>query len=130
MDAIRLAGLTPTRAGYDIAPHLPFAHFSLRLPRIGIASEASAMRGYVTPESDGSFVMTVHLPAGIAGARATTWADGVVVAHRSGASLVRFSVTGHHGVPADWAVTWSKAARARRTHHARPHRRTHRRTRP
>jgi Glycosyl hydrolase 36 superfamily, catalytic domain/Glycosyltransferase family 36 len=114
MDAIRLAGLTPTGAGYDIAPHLPFAHFSLRLPRIGIASEASAMRGYVTPESDGPFVMTVHLPAGIAGASATTWADGVVVAHRSGGSLVRFGVTGHRGVPADWAVTWSAPARTRR----------------
>jgi hypothetical protein len=32
MDAIRLAGITPTEAGYRIAPHLPFVRFSLRLP--------------------------------------------------------------------------------------------------
>jgi hypothetical protein len=38
MGAIRLAGITPTEAGYTIAPHLRFRHFSLRLPQIGISA--------------------------------------------------------------------------------------------
>ena len=38
MDAIRLAGITPTRRGYRIAPHLPFGRFSLRLPQVGVAA--------------------------------------------------------------------------------------------
>ena len=62
MNAIRLAGLTPTRDGYDIAPHLPFAHFKLRFPQIGIASETRRMRGYVTPLQDGSVQLDVHPP--------------------------------------------------------------------
>ena len=47
MDAIRLAGITPTAAGYRIAPHLPFETFSLRLPRIGVAASPGMLRGYV-----------------------------------------------------------------------------------
>jgi hypothetical protein len=114
MDAIRLAGMTPTMAGYDIAPHLPFSHFSLRLPRIGIASEAGRMRGYMTPEGDGPFQLTIHLPAGVSGARATTWADGHVVAHRTQGSVVRFDVPARRGTAADWAVTWVAGKRPAR----------------
>ena len=113
MDAIRLAGLTPTKAGYDIAPHFPFSHFSLRLPRIGIASETGRMRGYVTPEGGGPLELTVHLPAGTSGAAARTWADGRVVAHRSAGSVVRFKLAARPGAATDWAVTWAAPARRR-----------------
>jgi hypothetical protein len=112
MDAIRLAGLTPTKFGYEIAPHFPFARFSLRLPRIGIASGATGMRGYVTTESNDAFELTVHLPAGVAVANVTTWADGAVVGHRGAGSLVRFKLAGHHGNATDWAVTWTVSRHA------------------
>jgi len=64
MDAVRLAGVTPTEQGYTIDPHYPFDHFSLRLPQVGVASEANRMRGYVTPQRDGALQMDVKLPAG------------------------------------------------------------------
>jgi hypothetical protein len=107
MDAIRLAGITPTQAGYDIAPHLPMTQFSLRLPRIGIASEETDMRGYVTPEGAGPIQLSVHLPAGVSGASATTWADGAAVPHRTLGSVVVFDITGRSAIAADWAVTWA-----------------------
>ena len=42
MDAIRLAGITPTSAG---VPHLPFETFSPRLPQIGVAASSGVLRG-------------------------------------------------------------------------------------
>src|SRR5439155_7380741 len=48
-DAIKLAGIEPTAAGYTIAPHLPFTRFSLRFPNVGVAYEAGRARGYLTP---------------------------------------------------------------------------------
>jgi Glycosyl hydrolase 36 superfamily, catalytic domain/Glycosyltransferase family 36 len=102
MDAIRLAGITPTRAGFDIAPHLPFGRFSLRLPQIGIASEKRRLRGYLTPLRAGSLELSVSLTA----RKLVTWANGKRVPHRIAGGKVRFRVAGRAGKRADWAVTW------------------------
>jgi hypothetical protein len=127
MDAIRMAGVTPTEAGYRIAPALPFRPFSLRLPQIGVASEPGRLRGYVRPEASGAFDLDVALPAGVTPGDATTWVDGTVVAHRtSGAGGVVFAANGRAGAASDWAVTWGAtrvcASRRRFTIHLRgPH---------
>jgi hypothetical protein len=108
MNAIRLAGLTPTRRGYDIAPHLPFARFSLRLSQIGIASEKRRLRGYVTPLHGGSVQMKVHPPANADAASLVTWANGRRVKHSFEGTAVRFRVPGTAGRRSDWAITWQR----------------------
>jgi hypothetical protein len=104
MDALRLAGVTPTRDGYRIDPHLPMARFSVRMPRAGVAAEPGLLRGYVTPEADGPVQLRVKLPAG---ARSlTAWVDGQRVASsvEGGFAVLQLSVVA--GGPSDWAVTW------------------------
>jgi len=107
MDAIRLAGLTPTRDGYTIAPHLPFPYFSLRMPRIGIAAEQGRLRGYLRPEGSGPVRLTVQLPFGVSATRATAWIDGRRVRVARGVTTVSFSARGVRGRALDWAVTWA-----------------------
>ena len=106
MDAIRLAGITPTESGYRIAPHFPFARFSVRLPQLGVASEPSRMRGYLTPQQSGRVRLDVKLPAGVNPNTVTTWANGQVVPHTVAGGFVSFSLTATANQPADWAVTW------------------------
>jgi hypothetical protein len=108
MDAIRLAGLTPTREGYDIAPHFPFDRFTLRLPRMGVAVKPGSIRGYVTPERSGSFQVAVHVPGDATGPF-QAWVNGHKVASTVGANVVRFTVPASAGAAADWAVTWAAA---------------------
>jgi hypothetical protein len=109
MDALRLAGLTPTRDGYDIAPHLPMTTFSLRLPRAGIAAAPGLLRGYITPEVGGTIELAVHLPAGVHVDQIVTWSAGRAVRHTASAGIVRFHVRTSAGAPADWAVTWTSS---------------------
>jgi hypothetical protein len=101
MDAIRLAGITPTQGGLDIAPHLPFRRFSLRMPQVGIASEKGRMRGYLRRVARGPLTLTVHVPAGVALRRVRTWSGAKRVRHTVSGRVVRFTITG-----TDWAVTW------------------------
>jgi hypothetical protein len=107
-DAIKLAGIEPTAAGYTIAPHLPFKRFSLRLPNVGVAYEARRARGYVTPQQNGSMQLGVKLPPDADPRRLATWANGRRVAHSLSPGSVHFSLAGATGAPADWAVTWGR----------------------
>jgi len=109
MDAIRLAGVTPTRTGYRIAPRYPFDRFSLRLPHVGVASEANRMRGYVTPQRSGTLQMQVEVPVVTTGTL-TTWADGKAVPHTLNGNVVAFSLPASAGEAADWAITWGAAS--------------------
>lgn len=106
MNAIRLAGITPTRAGYRIAPHFPFARFSLRLATIGIARDGQRLRGYVRVQETESIELRVRMPPGVAGASLATHANGRVVAHRIAGRFVVFRVRARAGAAADWAITW------------------------
>jgi hypothetical protein len=112
MDAIRLAGITPTGAGYRIAPHLPFDAFSLRLPRIGVAAGPGVLRGYVRVERAGEIELRVRVPG--AAQRLRTWANGQVVRHRVAGGHAVFRLAAAEGMAADWAVTWSASARGNR----------------
>jgi hypothetical protein len=102
-DAIRLAGLTPTRDGYRIAPHLPVDGFSLRLPQIGIARERDALRGYFRPEAGGDLELRVRLPEGAGAPQA--FVDGRRVTAAIDGSDVVFRAPTRAGRPTDWAVT-------------------------
>jgi hypothetical protein len=106
MDAIRLAGVTPTAGGYRIAPHLPFETFSLRLPQIGVAADAGMLRGYVRPIEAGEIELRVRIPKGARSVR--TWAGGRSVRHRMVGGEVVFRAGATAGAPVDWAVTFGR----------------------
>jgi len=106
MDAIRLAGITPTESGYTIAPHLPFARFSLRLPQLGIAAEAHRLRGYLTTQRTTSLRLEVTLPAGVDARSVVSWAGAHRVGHGTAHGIVSFRVHAVAGRPTAWAVVW------------------------
>ena len=102
MDAIRLAGITPTAAGYRIAPHLPFETFSLRLPRIGVAAGPGVLRGYLRVEEEGAIELRVR----VASARKVrAYVNGGKVPHKIAGGFVVFQVSATPDAVADWAVT-------------------------
>jgi hypothetical protein len=103
-DAIKLAGLIPTKDGYRIDPHVPSDTFSLRLPVAGVARQPGSMRGYLRPEASGPIGLSVVLPAGVASVAAWSGTTAVPVTVINGKA--RFVVAGFAGAPADWAVTW------------------------
>jgi hypothetical protein len=103
-DTIRLAGLTPTRDGYQIDPHLPLDRFSLRLPRIGIAQEPGSLRGYLRPEAGGPLELRVRLPEGATRSRA--FVDGTKVPTRVEGGEVVFTAATSPTRATDWAVTY------------------------
>ena len=64
------------------------------------------MRGYITPQQDGSMQLDVKPPAGVDSASLVTWAQGRRVPHTTSGASARFRVPGAAGVPTDWAITW------------------------
>ena len=103
MNAINLAGVTPTERGFRIEPHL--RRFSLRLPRVGVERGARRLRGYVRVQARDHLVLRVGgVPRGAR--RVLSWANGRRVAHLWADGLVVFVVAARPGRPADWAVTW------------------------
>jgi glycosyl hydrolase family 36/glycosyl transferase family 36 len=107
MNAIRLAGVTPTRDGYRIAPHLPQQSFNLRFERVGVAREAGALRGYVTPEQDGPIELRVRLDGGASQA----YVDGERVAHAVEDGYAVFTAPGRADEPLDWALAPKRSKR-------------------
>jgi len=97
---VKLAGIEPTAGGYRIAPHLPFASYALRLPRVGVEVRRRSIRGYVTPESGGTLVMRVAIPPRLDPARMVTWAGGRRVRHaRAAGRTVVFRLAAKAGPP-------------------------------
>jgi hypothetical protein len=104
MNAVHIAGVTPTERGFLITPHL--ARFSLRLPDVGVARERTLLRGYLRIERRERLVLEIgSVPAGARGV--TTWASGRTVPHRTSGGLVVFVLPARRHEAADWAVTWS-----------------------
>lgn len=103
-DAIKLAGLHPTKDGYRIDPHVPSAMYSLRLPLAGVERAKRMMRGYVRPEQSGRIWMEIVLPAGVRPVSA--WANGAWAVMTVQGRKARFPLTASKGVASDWAITW------------------------
>jgi Glycosyl hydrolase 36 superfamily, catalytic domain/Glycosyltransferase family 36 len=101
-DTIKLAGIKPTRRGYEVDPHLPMQRFSLRLPRVGVAYEPGRARGYLRLIGAGRLRMAVAVPGSRRSVRA--FVDGRRVHSRVRDGAVRFWLRG--GRTRDWAVTW------------------------
>ena len=59
-DAIKLAGVTPTAAGYRIVPHLPMQTFNIRFPQVGVAQQPGTIRGYLRAVTTN---VTMQVPA-------------------------------------------------------------------
>src|SRR5438876_11243479 len=106
MEAVRLAGITPTSTGYRIAPRYPFQRFSLRLPQIGIASEQRRMRGYVTSLRGRSLQVVVELPPGANRRGLRTWSGRRRVRHTVQGGSVTFTLATPAGRRAGWALRW------------------------
>jgi hypothetical protein len=106
MDAIRLAGITPTESGYTIAPHLPFVRFSLRLPQVGLAADAHRLRGYLTTQRTSTLRLDVTLPARVDARSVVSWAGGRRVGHGTAGGTVSLRVRAVAGRPITWAVGW------------------------
>jgi hypothetical protein len=104
MNAINLAGVTPTERGFRIVPHRP--RFSLRMPRVGVASGRHRLRGYFRTSSHHRLVLRVgDVPP--RARRITAWADGRAVhSHRSHGRIV-FTLATRPRRPTNWAITWS-----------------------
>jgi len=107
-DAIKLAGIEPSATGYSIAPHLPFARFSVRFPDIGLAYERRRVRGYLVLQQRGSLRLDVQVPASARAASLVTWVNGRRVAHSLAGRTVRFRLSGRARAPIDWAITWGR----------------------
>ena len=106
MDAIRLAGITPTQDGYVIAPHLPFETFSLELPQVGIAARGRELSGYLRTDGADTIELQVRLPRVVPAASIRTLANGRTVPHLLDGQSVVFPLATGPDVTAQWAVTW------------------------
>jgi hypothetical protein len=73
---------------------------------MGIAADsASKLRGYIKPQRSGPIELQVKLPSGATPSPGvTTFANGRAVPHRIENGFVVFSLAGHAGAAADWAV--------------------------
>ncbi|MGZ4173181.1 MAG: GH36-type glycosyl hydrolase domain-containing protein [Solirubrobacteraceae bacterium] len=106
MDAVNLAGITPTAAGYAIAPHLPFSRFSLRLPEVGLAAQPGLLRGYLVTQRTSTLELEVRTPADARTRTVVSWAGGRRVRHRVAHGSVSFTLPAVAGRPANWALSW------------------------
>jgi hypothetical protein len=109
-DVIKLAGVEPTRQGYQIDPHLPMKRFSVRLPRVGVAYEPGRARGYLRLASSRPLRMVVALPGSDSGVRA--FVNGRGVRTRVDDDTVSFRLRA--GGTSDWAVVTGRAGTADR----------------
>ncbi len=106
MNAVQLAGITPTEAGYTITPHLPMTTFGARMPYIGVARSRGLLRGYLTAQASGPLVMQVVVPPG-RGSRIVSYVGRRLVPHTVRGGMVIFTVHAVAGQVLNWAVTRS-----------------------
>ncbi|HEV3282361.1 MAG TPA: hypothetical protein VG032_12240 [Acidimicrobiales bacterium] len=104
MDALTLAGVTPTEQGYQISPHLPLPSFSVRFATIGVAREGNALAGYVRPSATGRLLLQVAVPPGAKTVECRV--NGSLVRARSTSGWETFSVMGQSRGSATWSVRW------------------------
>ena len=104
MNAVHLAGVTPTSAASCIAPHLGAV---LAAPAPASASRAAAGAARLLARSRAASASCLEVGGVPRGARGVTaWADGRAVAHRASGGDVVFTLAARRERAADWAVTW------------------------
>ena len=100
LSMLRLAGIEPTRAGYSFAPSLPLNRYSIRLPRVGIATEPGLMRGYVRTESKSPLKLALDPP----GRAAKVWIDGRPARARIKHGIATVTARPGRDRVVDWAI--------------------------
>jgi glycosyl hydrolase family 36/glycosyl transferase family 36 len=104
MDALDLAGVTPTLSGYRISPHFPFPNFSVRFPIVGVSGKGHRLSGYVRPSAGGRLVLQVAVPRGAT--KVTSEVNGTTVRSAVTPGWVTFAVSSFPDRSVDWSVTW------------------------
>ncbi len=104
MDALALAGVTPTEQGYKVSPHLPLSTFSVRFPTIGVDRQPRALAGYIRPLATGRLMVQVAVPRGAS--RVVCEVNGTVVRPMVSPGWVTFPVPGQKNRSVGWSVTW------------------------
>ena len=100
-DAIRLAGIEPTEAGFQIRPELPFRSFSLRLPEIGVTYRPGLASGYVVSAGRGKLTIEVQPPSG---GRWLAFAGDRPARISSHDGMLSFELTVTPGAAASWEI--------------------------
>jgi hypothetical protein len=104
MNALALAGVTPTQGGYQISPHVPLSTLSVRFPTIGVTREGSSLSGYLAPLASGRLLLQVAVPNTAQGVVCRVEGSTVRAGRSSG--WVSFSVPASGTGPVAWSVTW------------------------
>jgi hypothetical protein len=102
-DAIKLAGIEPTGAGYTIDPPLPLRTYSLRLPTVGVSRGDRQLSGYL--RLAGGHRMTLAVRVGVS-TGVTACVDGHRVPAQISGGFARFAVRAAAGKQLTWKVTW------------------------
>jgi hypothetical protein len=105
MDAIDVAGITPTGNGFRIAPELGSSQYSIRFDTFGLARRGDEMSGYVRPVGSDNLSMEVELPAGAR--HAVAMVEGTPVRTTVSGGFVAFRITATSNRAADWSLSWS-----------------------
>ncbi|MBV8462933.1 MAG: hypothetical protein JO368_06545, partial [Acidimicrobiales bacterium] len=104
MDALDLAGVTPTESGYRIDPHLPMSGFAVRFPIVGVDGGARFLAGYVRPLAGGPVRLQVAVPKGVPHPVVTVGGTRVRAAVSGG--WATFDVPTAPDRTAAWSVAW------------------------
>ena len=105
MDAIDVAGITPTSSGFRIAPELGTSEYSVRFDAVGLSRRGDEMSGYVRPVDSGHLLMEVELPAGAR--HPVALVDGIRAPTTVSKGAVAFWVTAKADRAADWSLSWN-----------------------
>ncbi|MEW6442188.1 MAG: hypothetical protein AB1640_14720 [bacterium] len=104
LDVIRLAGIEPAGDRIRVAPALPFAEFSLRLPLIGVAYLPDRARGYYNPVAGGTFRFSVRLPRQLSAGGYDLFVDGKRAEAVQGEGELLFEAEGEPGKRITWEI--------------------------
>jgi hypothetical protein len=101
-DAIRLAGIMPTQAGFEIRPALPMRTFLLGLPDIAVGYGRASAHGYVVIAARQTLTMRVAPPAG--GRSWRVYANGRPTRAALRGGMLVFGLPATPGRAASWTI--------------------------
>ena len=104
MDALELAGVTPTEAGYQVSPHLPLGAFSVRFPTLGVTEKSNELAGYLAPLVTARLRLQVAVPAGAK--QVVCKVAGLTVQAAVSGRWASFWVPTERNRQVEWSVTW------------------------
>jgi nicotinamide mononucleotide (NMN) deamidase PncC len=99
-------GIRGTRQGLRIDPRVPTAVYTVKWPRLTLASRDDSISGSVTPMTDGSIVMEVTIPAPMSqyGVSVTVGSNNVTTDFTRTGDVIRFVLTGRRNQAATWRI--------------------------